>query len=176
MKRFQQDWEYLSELPNQTFRKQGNSCKKYYLNKTKLRPPGMLFENFDKKIREAAERHHPAYDENAWARMEKLLDREMPLKENRRRRFLMILFLLAGLGIAGLLIVQPWKKSSEELVAKENITAPGNKLLPSQPLQENPVQKEITPSAAVTGEVSNPQTEASATFKKDQPIVQSRKR
>ena len=34
----------------------------------------MQFDDFDKKIKEAAEHHHPAYDEKAWDKMEKLLD------------------------------------------------------------------------------------------------------
>lgn len=102
----------------------------------------MLFENFDKKIREAAERHHPAYDEKAWAKMEKMLDKHMPVEENRRRRFLFILFLLAGLGVAGLLVVKPWKHSPDQLVAKETVSPSGNttQQLPTQ----NPVQTEST--------------------------------
>ena len=38
----------------------------------------MQFEKFDKKIREAADHHHPAYDDNAWDKMEKLLNKHMP--------------------------------------------------------------------------------------------------
>ena len=41
----------------------------------------MQFEEFDKKIKEAAEHHHPAYDEQAWGKMNKLLDKHMPQKE-----------------------------------------------------------------------------------------------
>jgi hypothetical protein len=62
----------------------------------------MQFEDFDKKIKEAAENHHPAYDEQAWGKMNKLLDKHMPLKEERRRRFILLffmLFLLLGAGI-----------------------------------------------------------------------------
>lgn len=62
----------------------------------------MQFEEFDKKIKEAAEHHHPAYDEQAWGKMNKLLDKHMPQKEERRRRFILLfflLFLLLGAGI-----------------------------------------------------------------------------
>ena len=61
----------------------------------------MQFDFFDKKIREAADRHHPSYDEQAWKRMRKLLDRHMPEEEENRRRFLFLipLFLLLGGGI-----------------------------------------------------------------------------
>lgn len=61
----------------------------------------MQFEEFDKKIKEAAENHHPAYDEQAWAKMNKLLDKHMPEKEERRRRFAWLFFLLFLAGGAG---------------------------------------------------------------------------
>lgn len=70
----------------------------------------MQSENFDKRIREAADHHHPNYDENAWAKMEALLDEHMPTKEKRKRRilFFFLLFLFAG-GASWLLITRPWE-------------------------------------------------------------------
>ncbi len=62
----------------------------------------MQFEDFDKKIKEAADNHHPAYDEQAWAKMNKLLDKHMPEKEERRRRFAWLFFLLFLVGGAGI--------------------------------------------------------------------------
>jgi len=62
----------------------------------------MQFEDFDKKIKEAAENHHPAYDEQAWAKMNKLLDKHMPEKDERRRRFAWLFFLLFLAGGAGI--------------------------------------------------------------------------
>lgn len=61
----------------------------------------MPSEEFDKKLRDAADLHHPAYDEKAWEKMEKLLDLHMPVKEKRRRRIIpwLFLFLLAGGGL-----------------------------------------------------------------------------
>ncbi len=59
----------------------------------------MQFEDFDKRIKEAADHHHPAYDEQAWAKMEKLLNKHMPVKKDRRRGvifFLLFLGLLTG--------------------------------------------------------------------------------
>ncbi|HVT83728.1 MAG TPA: hypothetical protein VHD35_00930 [Chitinophagaceae bacterium] len=60
----------------------------------------MQFENFDKKIREAADHHHPAYDEKAWEKMEKLLEKHLPQKKDDRRRniFFLLLFMLLGGG------------------------------------------------------------------------------
>ena len=46
----------------------------------------MQSEEFDKKIKEAADHHHPAYDEKAWMKMEKLLDTHLPQKKDDRRR------------------------------------------------------------------------------------------
>jgi cytoskeletal protein RodZ len=69
----------------------------------------MQFEEFDKKIKEAAGNHHPAYDEKAWRKMENLLDKHMPREKDDRRRFLFILLLFLVLGGTGLLIAKPWK-------------------------------------------------------------------
>lgn len=60
----------------------------------------MQSEHFDNKIREAADHHHPAYDEKAWEKMEKLLDKHLPQKKDDKRRiiFLLLLFVLLGGG------------------------------------------------------------------------------
>lgn len=81
----------------------------------------MQFEDFDKKLKQAAEQHHPNYDEHAWSRMEKLLDQHLPQKKESRRRFLLILFLfLLTAGGTWLAIDQPWRKdmSATATVAK----------------------------------------------------------
>ncbi len=61
----------------------------------------MQSEGFDKKIREAASHHHPAYDEQAWDKMHKLLDKHLPEEKDDRRRifFFLLLFLLLGGGM-----------------------------------------------------------------------------
>jgi len=58
----------------------------------------MLSEEFDKKIRDAADHHHPAYDDNAWKGMKKLLDKYLQEEKGDRRRiiFFLLLFLLLG--------------------------------------------------------------------------------
>lgn len=61
----------------------------------------MQSDDFDKKIKEAADQHHPPYDERAWSGMKKLLDKHLPEKEDRKRRFIFLLLfplLLAGTG------------------------------------------------------------------------------
>ena len=75
----------------------------------------MQFEDFDKKIIEAADNHHPAYDEQAWAKMEKLLNKYLPQKTADRRRF--IFFLLFSLLLGGgifLFINKPWQHAKPE--------------------------------------------------------------
>jgi hypothetical protein len=73
----------------------------------------MQFDDFDKKIKEAAEQHHPAYDEKAWSKMEKLLDMHLPTEkeDNRRIFFLLLLLLLTGGGIF-LSVTKPWQSKS----------------------------------------------------------------
>jgi len=73
----------------------------------------MQFDDLENKIKEAAEQHHPAYDENAWSKMEKLLDQHLPQAKDDRRRFLLIffLFLLIGGGVF-IGLNKPWQKNS----------------------------------------------------------------
>src|SRR5437764_361092 len=58
----------------------------------------MLFDNFDKKIKEAAEQHHPAYDESAWKKMESLLNLHLPQQKKDRRRIFLVLFTFLAVG------------------------------------------------------------------------------
>jgi cytoskeletal protein RodZ len=58
----------------------------------------MPFDELDKKIIEAADHHHPDYDEQAWEKMRKKLDKHLPEKKDDRRR---LLFLLLGLLFLG---------------------------------------------------------------------------
>jgi len=87
----------------------------------KYQLPKMQFEEFDNKAKEAAEHHHPAYDEQAWAKMEKLLNKHLPQKEDRRRRFLFFLLLFSGLAGAGLIIAKPWKNNKKMAATEQNV-------------------------------------------------------
>ena len=64
----------------------------------------MQSEVFDKKMKEAAENHHPAYDEKAWTKMEDLLDKHLPQEKDKKRRFIFLLFFLLLLGGTGYVI------------------------------------------------------------------------
>src|SRR5690348_10755429 len=65
----------------------------------------MQFEDLDKKIREAAEQHHPAYDEKAWTKMQKLLNRHLPQARTDKRRAIILLFLLLFIGGGALFFI-----------------------------------------------------------------------
>lgn len=90
----------------------------------------MLSEDFDKKIREAADHHHPAYDERAWRDMRSLLDKHMPQDDRKRRWiFFLLLFLLLGTGIAGL--VTGWWTGNGD--PRKPVAVAKNQPGPSQP-------------------------------------------
>lgn len=84
----------------------------------------MQFEDFDKKVRQAADQHHPNYDEKAWAKMERLLDRHLPRKKDRRRIILFFLlgFLLLGGGV-WIAVNKPWQKNEPTLSTLVNSSA-----------------------------------------------------
>jgi len=87
----------------------------------------MLFDKFDKKIKEAAEQHHPAYDENAWRKMEHLLDQHLPQQSNRRRFFLLAFTLLLIGGGAFFFLSNPHTKNSTLVIEKNEGSASGQK-------------------------------------------------
>jgi hypothetical protein len=82
----------------------------------------MQSEDFDNKLRQAADQHHPDYDEKAWSKMEKLLDKHLPQKKDDRRRFLFILLLFFFLGGGVLLFIsQPWKEKRNIVQTEQTI-------------------------------------------------------
>ncbi len=63
----------------------------------------MQDEQLDDIIREAAERHHPGYNDKAWEQMNGLLDKHLPEKKDKKRPgffWFALLFLATGTGIA----------------------------------------------------------------------------
>ncbi len=107
----------------------------------------MQSDKFDKKIREAAEHHHPSYNEKAWDNMEKLLDKHLPQKEERKRRFLFILLFLLLLGGSGawLMLSKPWK-DKEPVAANQTLPA-GNDSRKDQQRKGTGSSDGITPTA-----------------------------
>ncbi|MDQ6901679.1 MAG: hypothetical protein M3139_01550 [Bacteroidota bacterium] len=58
----------------------------------------MWDDKINKKIKDAADQYHPAYDDNAWNKMELLLNEHLPVKDNDRRRYFLFLLLLLLVG------------------------------------------------------------------------------
>jgi hypothetical protein len=58
----------------------------------------MWDDKINKKIKDAADQYHPAYDDNAWDKMELLLNEHLPVKDNERKKYLFILLVLLFLG------------------------------------------------------------------------------
>src|SRR4029079_15936517 len=85
----------------------------------------MLFDNFDKKIKEAAEQHHPAYDENAWRKMEGLLNEHLPKQRDKRRFFLLAFTTLLIGGGAFMLLSKPNAKNSDQIVQESKSSTIG---------------------------------------------------
>lgn len=99
----------------------------------------MPFENLDKKILELIEQRSPAYDEKSWQKMEKLLDKHLPLGKNKRRGLWIFLFsvLLLGGGAAILLIENFSKNNKEVIINKKNST---------ESLKKNETEESTTPT------------------------------
>ncbi len=118
----------------------------------------MLFDNFDKKIKEAAEQHHPAYDENAWRKMESLLNQHLPRERNRRRFFLLAFTVLLVGGGTFILLSTPHAKNSDQVVQKaknstssKTHTDKTDKNTAIVPLDIDNTKKEITNDNTVAG-------------------------
>lgn len=93
----------------------------------------MRFEDLDKKIKDAADQHHPPYDEKAWTRMAKLLNKHLPeaKEDNRRIIFLLLLLLFIG-GGAFLIIAKPWS-NKDHIAASQPAVSPVEKQSGTQP-------------------------------------------
>ncbi|MFI5133338.1 MAG: outer membrane beta-barrel protein [Chitinophagales bacterium] len=125
----------------------------------------MQSDNLDKAIKEAADHHHPAYDENAWNKMEKLLDKHLPQEKDDRRRiiFSLLMFLLLG-GGAWFFISKPWKsgKPASDLV---------NQTQPSSHTPVNPVLSDKEKTVSTTaGIVIKEQNEKSVNPEKENDL------
>jgi hypothetical protein len=78
----------------------------------------MWDDEINKRIKDAADQYHPAYDENAWDKMKVLLDQHLPVKDKRRRKYFLIPFIALLVGGAFYIIYHnqtnsPTKNSQE---------------------------------------------------------------
>ena len=72
----------------------------------------MWDDEINKKIKDAADQYHPAYDENAWDKMELLLDQHLPVEKKRKRKYFLIPLLALLLGSSFFIIYYKHSNSS----------------------------------------------------------------
>lgn len=95
-------------------------------------------EQMDDMIRDAANLHLPPYNDAAWDKMEKLLDKHLPQKKNKRRFFyFFLLFLAAGGGV--FYSIHVFTKGNTPIASiatnnKENIPATNNTIVTGHPM------------------------------------------
>ena len=80
----------------------------------------MWSEEINKKIQEAEDRNHTAYNDKAWGNMELLLDKHLPLKKKRRRFIFLLVPLFLGIATA-FFILQKRDTKSNPVTGQKNI-------------------------------------------------------
>jgi hypothetical protein len=142
----------------------------------------MQSEDFDSKIKTAADHHHPAYDEQAWDKMEQLLDKHLPQEKKDRRRFLffLLLFLLLG-GSAWLVATKPWagnKSSITQVKEKEGRSSnqkPINNIKQDEKtdirINTSTNEKNEIENSAVTTEAGIPEGPTMSVGTNDKPVT-----
>jgi hypothetical protein len=89
----------------------------------------MQDEEIDKIIQEAANQHHPPYDDGAWNKMEQLLDKHLPQQRDRKKpALLLLLLLLLGGGALFYTLVYPGinNKKGNTAIAEKKTTQQSN--------------------------------------------------
>lgn len=120
----------------------------------------MQSEEFDTKIKRAADHHHPAYDEQAWNKMEQLLDKHLPQEKDDRRRFIFFLLLFLLLGVSAWLVAtKPWaaNKSSIAQVKEKNDMSSNQKTINNKK-DDKKGETRINTSTSDKNEIEKPVT------------------
>ena len=84
----------------------------------------MLDDEYDKKIKEAAEHYHPAYDDTAWEKMSQLLDEHLPQKKERRKIFFILPSLLLVAALVFFVVMNNGKKDASNIA--QNVSSKNN--------------------------------------------------
>ena len=136
----------------------------------------MLDEAMEHIIRNAAENHYPPYNDKAWEKMEKKLDKHLPQKKDRRKFIFFLLFFLLLGGATVVSVIQfsgnktPENKNviannTGETKTKKNLTQndqPGSNdaAVNSVPENENiKFQGTITPGTTIPDKINAGKTE-----------------
>jgi hypothetical protein len=127
----------------------------------------MSFEELDKKLQEAANLHHPAYHADAWSKMEKLLDKHLPVKEKKRRRIIfwwLIPLFLGGAFLASRFVLTSNKSAADK--SSSPIATVTNQKKDNAPLQTKSVAlNEKANLENLTTDIKQPAPSASALLK-----------
>jgi len=87
----------------------------------------MWDDEINKKIKDAADQYHPAYDENAWDKMKLLLDQHLPVENKRKRKYFLIPLIALLLGGSFFIIYYMQTnfaaKNSQKTETKNNVSA-----------------------------------------------------
>ncbi|HEX7847162.1 MAG TPA: hypothetical protein VF476_15280 [Chitinophagaceae bacterium] len=144
----------------------------------------MQFEDFDKRIKDAADHHHPAYNEKAWDKMKHLLDKNMPEEKKDRRRF--IFFILVPLLLAGgvwMVISKPWEDKKAIAKTEQSIDKAAEKNSNDEPVltgdEANTKNNTTTPATGdqtnttveTAGNSSSDPDKAASTAGNDKPVI-----
>ena len=82
----------------------------------------MPLDKLDIKIQEAAKDFKPGSGEEAWLKMEALLDVHMPQKDNDRKRIAWLFLLLFSVTAILLMLIKTWSTEGRGLIiSSENI-------------------------------------------------------
>jgi hypothetical protein len=81
-------------------------------------------EEIDKIVKEAANQHHPPYDDTAWGKMELLLDKHLPQKKDRKKPIIFLLFFLLLGGAVFFAIDNTRKKHTPAVVENTKDSKP----------------------------------------------------
>ena len=124
----------------------------------------MQFDEFDKKIKEAAEHHHPTYDEKAWEKMEMLLDEHMPVKKDDRRKFIFLLLFLFIIGSGAFLLIRYGGQSKfPGTEGQKTSSPPGNNTAITESATTDKIDKttdnKIAPEKTITNEKGSEATD-----------------
>lgn len=113
----------------------------------------MWDDKINKKIKDAADQYHPAYDGDAWDKMELLLDQHLPAEKKRRRKYFLIPLIALLVGGSFFIIYHNQNnspvKNSQKTETKNNITAT------QLPKANSPVDDKDASSSSITAKPSN---------------------
>lgn len=137
----------------------------------------MQSEEFDKKVREAASHHHPAYDEQAWDKMHKLLDKHLPEEKDHRRRILFFLLFFLFLGGGGIWLLlrkqgeQPQKPISRQASQKDTHTSSGGNNVTGEIEGRNNQSPQTTAVSATEVTMGDTPANTTKTISQDQHLI-----